>query len=79
MSVRWSYDAEQSCSKVRSFLLYIAASLMFTICFPFFSFSSHVITEDATPGDHILHCEIMKETKDPGGGTEFRIVAVDAL
>ncbi|KAJ4471886.1 hypothetical protein C8J55DRAFT_155525 [Lentinula edodes] len=41
--------------------------------------NSHVITEDATPGDHILHCEIMKETKDPGGGTEFRIVAVDAL
>ncbi|KAJ4470799.1 hypothetical protein J3R30DRAFT_3530589 [Lentinula aciculospora] len=41
--------------------------------------NSHVITEDATPGEHVLHCEIMKETKDPGGGTEFRIVAVDAL
>ncbi|KAJ3786705.1 hypothetical protein GGU10DRAFT_418738 [Lentinula aff. detonsa] len=41
--------------------------------------NTHAIVEDATPGEHILHCEIMKETKDPGGGTEFRIVAVDAL
>ncbi|KAJ3805715.1 hypothetical protein F5876DRAFT_81473 [Lentinula aff. lateritia] len=41
--------------------------------------NTHAIVEDATPGEHVLHCEIMKETKDPGGGTEFRIVAVDAL
>ncbi|KAJ4470801.1 hypothetical protein J3R30DRAFT_1122654 [Lentinula aciculospora] len=41
--------------------------------------NTHAIVEDATPGEHILHCEILKETKDPGGGTEFRIVAVDAL
>ncbi|KAJ3762212.1 hypothetical protein EV360DRAFT_79507 [Lentinula raphanica] len=41
--------------------------------------NSEVITESATPGEHILQCEIMKETRDPRGGTEFRIVAVDAL
>lgn len=37
------------------------------------------ITTTASPGPHILSCEVMKETKDPGGGTEFRIIAVDAL
>ncbi|KAJ3798564.1 hypothetical protein GGU11DRAFT_723053 [Lentinula aff. detonsa] len=41
--------------------------------------NSEVIAENATPGEHILTCEIMKETRDPAGGTEFRIVAVDAL
>ena len=37
------------------------------------------ITTSASPGEHLLHCEVLKETKDPGGGTEFRIIAVDAL
>ncbi|KAJ3805717.1 hypothetical protein F5876DRAFT_69563 [Lentinula aff. lateritia] len=37
------------------------------------------VAESLSPGDHILTCEILKDTKDPGGGTEFRIVAIDAL
>lgn len=37
------------------------------------------ITITASRGEHLLHCEIMKETHDPKGGTEFRIIAVDAL
>ncbi|KAJ3723604.1 hypothetical protein DFJ43DRAFT_648958 [Lentinula guzmanii] len=41
--------------------------------------NTHIIAEHLLPGDHILSCEILKETADPGGGTEFRIVAVDAL
>ncbi|KAJ4470802.1 hypothetical protein J3R30DRAFT_3710698 [Lentinula aciculospora] len=41
--------------------------------------NTHNIAESISPGEHILSCEILKETKDPGGGTEFRIVAVDAL
>ncbi|KAF5378937.1 hypothetical protein D9757_008717 [Collybiopsis confluens] len=35
--------------------------------------------KNAEPGDHILHCEILEDTKDPEGGTEFRIIAIDAL
>ncbi|KAJ3876343.1 hypothetical protein F5051DRAFT_411844 [Lentinula edodes] len=41
--------------------------------------NTHVVIENATPGEHILYCEILEETKDPGGATEFRIAAVDAL
>ncbi|KIK64252.1 hypothetical protein GYMLUDRAFT_241433 [Collybiopsis luxurians FD-317 M1] len=43
--------------------------------------SPHTVTlaENVEHGEHILHCEILKETKDPGGGTEFRIIAIDAL
>ncbi|KAF8480602.1 hypothetical protein JB92DRAFT_3040853 [Gautieria morchelliformis] len=37
-----------------------------------------VVTDTATPGKHVLTCEIMKETSDPGGGHEFRLIAVDA-
>jgi len=37
------------------------------------------IIKTAAPGDHLLHCEILHDTKDPKGGTEFRILAVDAL
>ncbi|OCF42382.1 hypothetical protein I317_03757 [Kwoniella heveanensis CBS 569] len=28
------------------------------------------------PGKHTLHCELLRETLDPGGGTEFRLFAV---
>jgi len=35
------------------------------------------ITEDLAPGEHTLSCELMKETKDPGKGTDFRLLAVD--
>jgi hypothetical protein len=39
-------------------------------------------TEDiknVTPGEHILRCELLRETKDPSGGHDFRILAVHAL
>ena len=36
------------------------------------------ITDEASAGEHELHCELMKDTKDPKGGTEFRLIAVDA-
>ncbi|ORY35911.1 hypothetical protein BCR39DRAFT_568808 [Naematelia encephala] len=29
-----------------------------------------------TPGSHTLHCELLEDTKDPGGGKEFRIISV---
>ncbi|KAG8936766.1 CRISPR-associated endonuclease/helicase Cas3, partial [Tulasnella sp. 419] len=35
----------------------------------------HIVV-GAPPGKHLVHCEIMKETDDPKGGHEFRIVAV---
>ncbi|KIK55053.1 hypothetical protein GYMLUDRAFT_888548 [Collybiopsis luxurians FD-317 M1] len=41
--------------------------------------NTRVIGGLVEPGEHILHCEILEETKDPGGGTEFRIISVDAL
>ncbi|KAJ3718514.1 hypothetical protein C8R42DRAFT_629851 [Lentinula raphanica] len=41
--------------------------------------NTHVIVEKAMPGEHILYCEILEDTKEPGGATEFRIAAVDAL
>ena len=34
------------------------------------------IAEDAQPGKHILTCELLSETADPGGGKEFRIISV---
>ena len=34
------------------------------------------IRTDLTPGDHILHCELLEATADPGGGHEFRIISV---
>jgi len=39
-------------------------------------------TEDIkniAPGDHVIHCELLRETKDPNGGHDFRIIAVHAL
>lgn len=38
--------------------------------------SSQVIRDDLEPGEHILHCEILGETRDPGGGHEFRLTSV---
>lgn len=34
------------------------------------------IRTDLTPGDHILRCEVLAATADPGGGHEFRIISV---
>ncbi|KAG8947538.1 hypothetical protein FRC03_001017 [Tulasnella sp. 419] len=34
------------------------------------------IVVGAPPGNHLVHCEITKETDDPNGGHEFRIVAL---
>ena len=34
------------------------------------------IVQDAEPGEHILTCELLNETADPGGGKEFRIISV---
>lgn len=34
------------------------------------------IRSDLLPGHHIVHCEVLEETADPGGSTEFRLVAV---
>ncbi|WVQ63079.1 uncharacterized protein L199_001230 [Kwoniella botswanensis] len=34
------------------------------------------IRDDLKPGDHVLHCELLKETADPTGGKEFRIISV---
>ena len=34
------------------------------------------IRNDLSPGDHILRCELLEATPDPGGGHEFRIISV---
>ena len=34
------------------------------------------VRDDLTPGDHILRCEVLEATADPGGGHEFRIISV---
>ena len=45
-----------------------------------FSFlpSTSVVSDKVTPGRHILTCEIVESTKDPGGGHEFRLIAIDS-
>lgn len=30
-------------------------------------------------GEHVLRCRLMSETKDPGGGTNFRIISAVSL
>lgn len=35
-----------------------------------------VVRNDLESGDHRLHCELLRDTKDPGGGTEFRIISL---
>lgn len=37
------------------------------------------IATDLPPGDHVLTCEVIEETRDPGGGHEFRITTVVAV
>ena len=39
-----------------------------------------VVVTGLPVGKHILHCEVLSsaESKDPGGGTEFRIVSMDS-
>ncbi|WVR03959.1 hypothetical protein IAU60_000958 [Kwoniella sp. DSM 27419] len=34
------------------------------------------VASDLEPGKHTLHCELLRETLDPSGGTEFRLFAV---
>lgn len=34
------------------------------------------IAEDLLPGSYTLHCTLLEQTLDPGGGTEFRLIAV---
>ncbi|KIJ41190.1 hypothetical protein M422DRAFT_255694 [Sphaerobolus stellatus SS14] len=36
------------------------------------------VSDKVPAGKHVLTCEIMEETTDPGGGHEFRLVAIDA-
>lgn len=36
------------------------------------------VAHNVPPGEHLLHCEVLASTSDPGGGHEFRIVAVDS-
>jgi len=35
-----------------------------------------VVAENLTPGPHRLSCELQEKTADPGGGQEFRFIAV---
>lgn len=34
------------------------------------------IRDDLPPGHHLVTCELLDDTADPGGGKEFRLVAV---
>lgn len=34
---------------------------------------------NVVPGNYVLECELLSETKDPGGGTEFRLIAVMSI
>ena len=34
------------------------------------------IREDLLPGRHTLTCEVLEDTLDPKGGTEFRLISV---
>ena len=37
-----------------------------------------VVAKEVSPGEHLLHCEVMHETDDPEGSHEIRLIAVDA-
>jgi len=39
---------------------------------------SSLISDKLEPGDHVLSCKIHTDTKDPGGGHEFRITTLIA-
>ena len=34
------------------------------------------IRDDLTPGRHTMHCELLKDTDDPAGGHEFRVISL---
>jgi hypothetical protein len=34
------------------------------------------IRSDLKPGRHIVTCELLEETSDPGGGHEFRMISM---
>jgi hypothetical protein len=36
------------------------------------------IANDIAPGSHLLHCEVVVDTSDPGGGHEFRMTSLTA-
>lgn len=40
------------------------------------TFRLTTIAEDLLPGPHTLQCKLLDHTLDPGGGTEFRLIAV---
>lgn len=40
--------------------------------------TTEVIAKEVSPGEHLLHCEVMGETDDPEGSHEMRLIAVDA-
>ncbi|KZV88439.1 hypothetical protein EXIGLDRAFT_772719 [Exidia glandulosa HHB12029] len=37
-----------------------------------------VVARGVSQGEHVLTCQLLEETQHPGGGTEFRLIAVDA-
>jgi hypothetical protein len=37
---------------------------------------SQTIREDLERGKHVLHCELLQETKDPGQRHEFRLISL---
>lgn len=37
-----------------------------------------IIANDLAPGAHLLHCEVIADTSDPGGGHEFRMTSLTA-
>jgi hypothetical protein len=40
--------------------------------------SYSLIASDLAPGKHLLHCEVVEDTSDPGGGHEFRMTSLTA-
>ena len=34
------------------------------------------IRDDLSPGRHVVSCELLDETSDPGGGHEFRMISM---
>lgn len=39
-------------------------------------FRAATIGEGLEPGEHTLTCELLKETADPEGGLEFRLISI---
>ncbi|ORX41226.1 hypothetical protein BD324DRAFT_613723 [Kockovaella imperatae] len=40
---------------------------------------TELIAEGLSEGKHVLTCELRPETKDPGGGLEFRLISVNSV